>query len=145
MVACLGVSGIASLITLPEIGGWYHGLVRPVIAPPDGVFGPVWTTLYLLMAVAAWRAWATDAFRWRSWCIELFALQLMLNFAWSYLFFGFHMLGAALLDLAALVLAVYATTRAFGQRDPWAGLLMVPYLAWVAFALALNAAFWWLN
>lgn len=145
LLLCQASGGIAALITVPAVNGWYRTLVQPAITPPDGVFAPVWTLLYLAMAVAAWRAWTREGFRWDSRALRLFGFQLLLNFAWSFLFFGAHWIGAATLEIAALWLAVAATTRCFLALDRTAGLLMLPYLAWVSFAALLCAGFWVLN
>jgi translocator protein len=142
---CLLVAGTAGLITMPEVKGWYQGLVHPSISPPDSVFGPVWTTLYIMMAVAAWRAWGADEYRWHSNTIRLFIAQLALNFGWSFIFFGLHFMGAAMIEIMVLELVVLATTVVFFKRDPVAGLLMVPYVIWVGFASVLNFGFWALN
>ena len=145
IVLCLGVAGIASMVTIPAIQGWYKDLVRPSFTPPDGVFGPVWTVLYVMMALAAWRAWGRDQYKWDSPCIRLFLTQLALNFAWSFMFFKFHLIGAAAIEIVILEIAIIVTTVAFLMRDRIAGMLMVPYVLWVAFASALNIAFWRLN
>jgi benzodiazapine receptor len=140
LLATLGVGALASLITAPAIPTWYAGLSHPAIAPPNWVFAPVWTTLYVLMAVAAWRVWKQTGLR----SIEMTAcaVQLALNFAWCAIFFGLHRIGAALIEIAGLDLAVLATTILFFRRDRLAGLLFAPYLAWVLFATLLTCAFW---
>ncbi|HET6432491.1 TspO/MBR family protein [Dyella sp.] len=123
-------------------GDWYAALAKPSFNPPNSVFAPVWSVLYLLMAVAAWRAWrkrGVDA------AIGLWLAQLVLNGAWSWLFFGRHLLAAALVDILALLVLIVLTAAAFFRRDRAAGCLMVPYIAWVAFASVLNAALWHLN
>jgi len=142
---CLAVAGIAGAITVPEVAGWYQILVHPFIAPPDYVFGPVWTVLYILMALAAWRAWGRDAYLWQSTAIQLFLFQLALNFAWSFIFFRYHQMGAAFVEILLLELAILVTLRAFLKRDLMAGILMIPYAAWVGFASWLNFEFWRLN
>ena len=143
LLVTLGVGAAASLFTTPQIPTWYAGLNHPAIAPPDWVFAPVWTTLYIVMAVAAWRVWRMTGLR--STEMAAFAVQLALNFAWSVIFFGLHQIGAALTLIAALSLAILATAILFFRRDPLAGLLFSPYLAWVLFATALTHAFWRLN
>jgi len=143
LVATLGVGALASLFTAPQIPTWYAGLNRPAIAPPDWVFAPVWTTLYILMAVAAWRVWKRTGTK--SPEMTAFALQLGLNFAWCAIFFGLHGIGAALIEIAALDVAILITTILFFRRDRLAGLLFLPILAWTGFATVLNYAFWKLN
>jgi tryptophan-rich sensory protein len=98
-----------------------------------------------MMALAAWRAWGRDQYQWDSSCIRLFLIQLALNFAWSFLFFKFHLISVAAIEIVVLEITIIVTTVAFLMRDRIAGLLMVPYVLWVAFASALNIAFWRLN
>jgi len=145
---CLGASfaaaGLGSLFTRPAIEGWYAGLAKPWWTPPNGTFGPVWTALFAMMAVAAWLVWRRRAPGGRG-ALGLFAVQLMLNVVWSALFFGLRMPGAAFAHIVVLWLAIAATALAFRRVSPAAGLLLVPYLAWVGFAAALNFALWRLN
>jgi benzodiazapine receptor len=123
--------------------GWYERLAKPDWTPPDAAFPVVWTLLYLAMAVAAWRAWKrTD---WRNPALTLFWLQLAVNFAWSFLFFGWHRIGLALADAALLLTLVGATAALFWRIDRLAGALMLPYLVWTGYAVALNWAVWRLN
>ena len=138
LVLCLSVSGLGGWVTIPNIPVWYHGLNRPSLAPPDWVFGPVWTTLYIMMAVAAWRAWSRRA-------LAAFAVQLTLNLIWSFVFFGAHWIGASVIEILALWVAILVTAREFWLRDRLAGMLMVPYIAWVSFATYLDISFWRLN
>lgn len=142
---CLGAAALGGIATGPAIDGWYRTLEKPPWRPPNWVFGPVWTVLYLLMAVAAWLVWRSA--RWRSAAIPLglFAVQLILNVAWSWIFFRLQLPGWALLELVILWLAIAMTTWAFFRRSSTAGWLMVPYLAWVSFAGALNFEIWRLN
>jgi len=142
---CFAVAGIGGRWTAGEITGWYRTLARPAIAPPDWVFGPVWTLLYGLMAFAAWRIWLAPPSPGRSWALGLFLVQLALNLAWTWIFFIKHAIGAALVEVVILWAAIGATTMAFSRVEVGAGWLMAPYLAWVTFASVLNAAFWRLN
>jgi len=143
LLATLGVGAVSSLFTTPQISTWYAGLDHPSIAPPNWVFAPVWTTLYILMAFAAWRVWKVTGLR--SIAMAAFAAQLALNFAWSAIFFGLHEIGGALAEIVALDLAILVTTILFFRHDWLAGLLMLPYLAWTLFATFLTYAFWGLN
>jgi translocator protein len=143
LIATLGVGASASLFTAPQIPTWYASLVHPAIAPPNWVFAPVWTTLYILMAVAAWRVWKRTGLK--SPEMTAFAVQLALNFGWSAIFFAFHRIGAALVEIAVLDLAILATAILFFRRDRLAGLILLPYLAWTGFATVLTHAFWTLN
>ncbi len=143
LLATLGVGAVASLFTTPEIPTWYAALSRPGFTPPNWVFAPVWTALYVLMAFAGWRVWRKTGLR--SPEMAAFGLQLALNFAWSVLFFGLHQIGAALIEIALLDVTIAATLILFFRRDRWAGLLFLPYLAWTLFATGLTHAFWKLN
>jgi tryptophan-rich sensory protein len=125
---------------LPDV--WYATLQKPSFNPPNWVFPPAWSVLYVLMAIAAWRVWKRDGL---SAAIVLWAVQLLFNAAWMWLFFGLHRPGLALADIVTLLVLIVATTGAFWRRDRWAGGLLVPYIAWVAFAAALNLALWQLN
>jgi len=131
-------------VTAGSVSSWYPTLAKPLFNPPDWVFAPVWTTLYALMALAAWRVWRkTGALKRRA--LALYGVQLALNLLWSILFFGLHWIGAALMEIALLLGTIAATGLAFRRIDRLAGLCFAPYAAWVAFALVLNAAIWRLN
>ena len=142
---CFTVAGISGRFTAAEIPGWYRTLIRPSIAPPNWVFAPVWSLLYALMAVAAWQIGQSAPSPLRTWALALFLLQLALNFAWSWIFFHEHALGAALVEVTLLWAAIGTTTLVFARISPFAAGLMLPYWAWVSFATLLNAAFWKLN
>jgi tryptophan-rich sensory protein len=139
---CLLVGLIGGLATAPAIPTWYAGLAKPSFNPPAWIFGPVWTALYILMAVATWLVWRCGNART---ALRLFAAQLLLNALWSPLFFGLKRIDLALLDIVLLLAAILATSIAFGRRSRLAALLFVPYLAWVAFATVLNFTLWRLN
>lgn len=143
LVATLGVGAAASLFTAPAIPTWYASLNRPAFTPPDWVFAPVWTALYILMAFAAWRVWKKTGLR--SPEMAAFAVQLALNFLWSVLFFALHRIGAALLEIVVLDVAILATLVLFFRRDRLAGFLLLPVLAWVLFATVLTRALGQLN
>ncbi len=145
IVVCLGVGGLGAAVTTPEINGWYRTVVKPAWNPPDSVFGPVWTTLYLMMAIATWLVWKPAGLRAAAVPLTLFAVQLVLNSAWSWIFFGLHEVGWAFVELVTLWLAITATLVAFIRRSRVAGWLLVPYLAWVSFACVLNYTIWRLN
>jgi tryptophan-rich sensory protein len=142
---CFAVAGVSGSLTASEIPGWYRTLVRPAIAPPNWIFGPVWTLLYAMMAVAAWQVWQAAPSGLRTVGLMLFLVQLGLNFAWSLIFFRYHAIGAALAEVIVLWIAIGATTLVFSRVAPSAAWMMAPYWAWVSFASVLNAAFWWLN
>ncbi len=142
---CLVAAGLGAWATTPEIDGWYRTLRKPEWNPPNAVFGPVWTTLYIMMAVAAWLVWRQQGFSAARRPLGLFALQLALNVAWSWIFFGSHQVGLAALEVVVLWLAIAATIVSFLRRSRPAGWLLVPYLAWVSFATVLNWTIWSLN
>ena len=144
IILTLTVSAVGARVTLPEIAGWYAQLAKPSFTPPNWVFGPVWTTLYVLMAIAAWLVWRTRVPA-RIPALSAWGAQLALNLAWSLLFFGAHRIGLALIDIVLLLLAIVATMAFFARRSRVAAVLLVPYLAWVAYAAALNFAVWRLN
>ena len=129
-----------------QAGDFYQQLARPGWAPPADVFGPVWTALYAMMAVAAWLVWRTaGSFGAARVALTLYVVQLALNALWSWLFFGWHMGGAALADLVLLWVLIGATVVSFWRIRPLAGALLLPYWAWVTFAGFLNYATWQLN
>jgi len=142
---CFAVAGVSAQWTSSEIPGWYRTLVRPAIAPPNWVFAPVWTLLYALMAIAVWLVGQSAPSPLRTWALVLFLVQLGLNFAWSWIFFHNHALGAALVEVGFLWGAIAATTLLFARVVPVTAWMMAPYLAWVTFAAILNGAYWRLN
>jgi len=139
--ACFGAAAIGAAFS-PD--AWFRGLIKPWFQPPNTWFGPVWTLLYTLMAIAFWRVLISRKPE-RPRAIGLFLLQLALNAAWSPAFFGAHAIGGALLIMVLLVPSVAATIWLFWRIERVAAWLLVPYLAWLLFALALNAAIWQLN
>lgn len=149
----LSAGAVGSLFTASSVGGWYALLVRPAIAPPNWVFGPVWTTLYLLMGLAAFLVWRTHPMALqkggmltrRRIALGAFVVQLALNAGWSVVFFGLYDPGAALTEIAGLWLAILATMLAFATISRPAAWLLAPYLLWVSFAAYLNLAIWLLN
>ncbi|MCG6920384.1 MAG: tryptophan-rich sensory protein [Acidobacteria bacterium] len=139
---CFGVSILGGMVAAPAIRGWYAPLAKPAWTPPGWVFGPVWTILYPLMAVAGWTVWREGRSRI---AVLLFLLQLALNAAWPWLFFGCRRPDWAFFDIVALTIVIVATIVAFYRVRRRAAFLLVPYLAWVVFAGALNFAVWQLN
>lgn len=144
IVECVGFLG--SIFTMPAIGSWYSTLIRPSFAPPNWVFGPVWTTLFAMMGVSACMVWQQRKRRSdvRS-ALGVFGVQLVLNLLWSVIFFGLHLPGAAFVEILALWFAIGATIVAFARISRPAAWLLVPYLLWVSFAALLNYAFWVAN
>ena len=145
VLVCFAVAGIGSTTTMPSIADWYAGLRKPAWTPPSWLFGPVWTVLYLSMAVAAWLVWRRFGFSGAAVPLAVFGLQLGLNLAWSLIFFGWNNIGLALVDIVLLWLAIVATIFSFRHVSVLAGWLLVPYLIWVTFAAALNFSIWSMN
>ena len=139
-IVLVGIAASFGAVFQP--GEWYAALRRPPLTPPNWIFGPVWTLLYVGIAVAAWLVWRAGADR-RA--LALWSAQLLLNALWSWLFFGLHQPALALLDILCLIGLVVATLLAFLRHSRSAGLLLAPYTAWLAFAAYLNAGFWLLN
>ncbi len=128
-----------------DAAAFYQQLARPVWAPPAAAFAPVWSALYLAMTVAAWLVWRQSGLGGARWALGLFVMQLMVNGLWSWLFFVWRQGALALLDAGALWVLIVATAVAFWRVRRLAGVLMLPYLAWVTFAVALTLASWQLN
>lgn len=129
----------AAPAALWPVDRWYFGLAKPTWNPPNWVFGPVWTLLYAMIGVAAWRAWRARA------PMTPWAVQWVLNVAWTGIFFGAHAMGWAFVEICALWAAIAWAMATAARHDRPAAALLVPYLAWVSFAAALNCSIWWLN
>ncbi len=140
LAGCLLVGALAGLSTVDGVRTWYRGVAKPSWTPPDGVFGPVWTGLYLAMGFAAWRVWRRGSSPSRSRALTLFGVQLAINAAWSPIFFAFHQPGIALVVIVALDVSLAATISAFRRVDRLSAVVLAPYLLWCLFATALNAA-----
>jgi len=145
LAVCFAAAAAASPVTRSATASWYHEIRRPSWTPPDRVFAPVWTALYAMMAVAAWTVYCRGGFRTQRLGLTLFITQLVLNAAWSFIFFGLRLFGVALVELVLLWCAILATMLVFWRRSTLAGWLMLPYLVWVTYASTLNFAIWWLN
>ena len=143
MAICLAVGGTAGYFTVGGVREWFPTLVKPSFNPPNWIFAPVWTALYIMMGVAAWLVWRQGGDI--ALALWLFFIQLAFNFLWSFLFFNLHRPDLALVDIGLLWISIAATLYTFWQVDIRAGLLLVPYLAWVSFASLLNASIWRLN
>ena len=126
-------------------GAWYAALTKPAWTPPSSVFAPVWTVLYVLMAVAAWLVWRRAGFIDARVALSLFIAQLALNALWSHLFFGVHRADLAFLEIVMLWAVILCVVVLFWRKVSIAGVLMLPYLAWVGFASCLNFALWQMN
>lgn len=140
ILVILGVGTMIGFVTMP--GEWYAALNKPWFMPPNWLFGPVWSVLYVMIAIAGWRCWLRDR------CglvMKLWVIQMLLNFAWSPLFFGIRQPALALVVVVALVFAVFAFIAATWKRDPISAVLFMPYAAWTSFATLLNASIVVLN
>lgn len=142
---CFTAAGLGAAATSQTVGGWYQTLAKPTWNPPDWLFGPVWTVLYLMMAVAAWVVWRRDGWISSRVAMMCFGIQLALNVLWSFLFFRMQRPGLAFAEILALWLAIAATVWAFRKKSRIAAFLLWPYLAWTSFAVILNFAIWRLN
>ena len=143
----VAASLIGSAVTVPQIPGWYAGLAKPPFNPPNWLFAPVWTTLFALMALAAFRTLRRPVdMPGRAQTLLAYHVQLALNMLWSCVFFGLNSPAGGLVVIASLLAAMIWTMRCFAElSDRLSVALFVPYLAWVAFASLLNASIWWLN
>ncbi len=126
-------------------GEWYEGLAKPSWRPPNWLFGPAWAVLFTTIAISAWMIWRKSGEADVTLAFVIFAVQLLLNAAWSWIYFGLRRIDLALIEIALLWVSILATILAFYQIDPNAGLLLVPYLGWVSFASVLNFSTWRLN
>ncbi|MDI1316166.1 TspO/MBR family protein [Flavobacterium sp.] len=146
VVGCAGVGYLSGMVTRESITTWYPTLVKPVFNPPNWIFAPVWTSLYIMMGIAAGLIWTSGSDKKIiQKALGFFAIQLGLNALWSYLFFGLHNPLLALIEIVLLWLMIYETYSQFKRINKIAGYLLIPYLAWVSFATLLNASIWWLN
>jgi len=146
VVLCFLAGALGSVYTYPSIPTWYAALNKPYFNPPNFLFGPVWTLLYLLMGISAAIVWSkSDKNKSVDTAINIFMLQLGLNTLWSIIFFGYHRLFFALVEIILLWLAILWCTIAFFKISKPAGWMMIPYILWVSFAAVLTASVWLLN
>ena len=147
LMTCLVVGYLSGMITKDSITTWYPTLVKPSFNPPNWIFAPVWTILYIMMGVAGgmvWNRMEQDAEIVKK-AFMFFIIQLALNAIWSLLFFYLHNPFLSLIEIVLLWLLIFETYTQFKKIDKVAGMLLVPYLAWVSFAMVLNGSIWWLN
>lgn len=144
VMICLAVGALGSIPTASGVRDWYPTLRKPAGTPPSWVFGPVWTTLYLLMAVSAWLIWRQYGWDART-ALLVFFTQLALNLLWSFIFFGARQLGFAFVEIVILWIAILFNVLLFYRLNPLAGVLLLPYLLWVSYASYLNFGTWRLN
>ncbi len=147
VVTCLAIGYFSGMVTRSSIATWYPTLIKPGFNPPNWIFAPVWSMLYVMMGVAAGLVWnriesEKEAVKK---ALLFFAIQLALNALWSFLFFGLMNPMLAGLEIIILWLMIYETYLQFAKINKIAGYLLLPYLAWVSFATVLNASIWWLN
>ena len=147
VATCLVVGYLSGVVTRESITTWYPTLIKPIFNPPNRIFAPVWTMLNIMMGLAGGMIWnriETDETNVKK-AFKFFMYQLGLNALWSYLFFGLHNPLLALIEIVLLWLVIFETYNQFKKIDKVAGMLFIPYLAWVSFATVLNASIWWLN
>ena len=142
---CFTAAGIGGAATTSNLADWYAGLNKPSWNPPNWIFGPVWSTLYLMMSISVWLVWRRSGFQNAKSALIWFGIQLVLNTLWSVLFFGLHQPGWAIFEIIALWLAIAITIGLFWKHSKLAATLLVPYLLWVSFASWLNFTIWSLN
>ena len=141
----LSAGAVAGMFTSQAVPTWYASLNRPSFNPPNWVFGPVWTSLYILLGISFFLVWKEEASKERNLAIKVFSIQMLLNFAWSFLFFYFSLIGAALIEIILLWISIVAMIYLFYKIKPFAAYLNIPYLLWVSFATILNAGYYFLN
>ena len=140
------VGAIAGFFTSTSVNGWFTTIHKPSFNPPDWIFAPVWTTLYILMGIAFYLVWKSNTeHKVKKVAIIFYSIQLVLNFLWSFIFFGYHQPGWALADIILLLAMILLTTLWFERISVAAAWLMVPYICWVSFATVLNYYIWKLN
>lgn len=146
LLITLTIGFVASLFTRPEIATWYSTLIKPSFNPPSWLFAPVWTSLYILIAIAAYLVWQQrdDSTNYKT-TRAVYFIQLFLNFSWSIVFFGLHAIGGALLVIIIMWIMIVLNIRWFGKFSKTAGWLLFPYFLWVSFATLLNASIYFLN
>ncbi len=145
LVLPLALGSLAGLFTADAIPGWYETLNRPFFNPPNWVFGPVWTLLYLMMGFSFYLVWRQQPSKARSLAILAFLVQMALNFGWSFIFFYYNLIGLALIEIVGLWISIAMMMLLFFRIKPMAAYINIPYLLWVTFATILNAGYYLLN
>lgn len=144
-ILCFAVAAAGSAVTIPSITTWYTTLTKPFFTPPNAIFGPVWTLLYLLMAISLAIVWNKPQKKQTKKALQLFFIQLTLNFLWSFVFFGMHQIFTGLIVIVLLWAAIFQTITYFFPIAKKAAYLLIPYILWVSFAAMLNLALAVLN
>jgi tryptophan-rich sensory protein len=139
------IGGISGFATATSITDWYVGINKPSFNPPNYLFGPVWTTLYILMGISFFMILQSPANELRKKAIAIFCIQLFLNFCWSFIFFKFQSLGLAFIEIIFMWLSIVTMIIVFFEINKKAALIQIPYLLWVSFASVLNGSIWFLN
>lgn len=142
---CLVAEFIGSMLTFISVNDWYQTLTKPTWTPPNWLFGPVWTTLYILMGISAWLVWNQGGFQQNKTALSIFFIQLFFNVIWSGLFFGLQQLTMAFIDIVLLWILILTMIITFYKSHKIAGLINILYLLWVSYAGALNFQIWRLN
>lgn len=146
IISVMAVGFLSGYATSGNVNGWFATANRPWFAPPNYLFGPVWTCLYLMMGIALWLVWKQPAATpFRNTALILFVVQLVFNFFWSFIFFEWQQLGWALVEIVVLWVLILCTILLFARVNKTAAWLLVPYISWVSFATVLNHGFWRLN
>jgi tryptophan-rich sensory protein len=145
LVATFAAGAIGSSVTIESVRTWYPTIAKPAWNPPDWIFAPVWTTLYVVMATAAWRVWRKAEPAAARRLLVIYGVHLVLNALWSVVFFAFHRPDLALVEILVLWSLLVTLLIRFWRADRLAGVLWSPYVAWVTFATGLNATIWYLN
>lgn len=143
IIICELAGVVGSIFTAPAIGTWFKTLAKPIFAPPNWVFGPVWSMLFFLMGISLYLVWSKKGNKEQT--LQFFAIQLFLNIAWSFLFFGLHSPYLAFIEIIFLWIAIFFTIIKFYKIHKISAYLLVPYILWVSFAAALNYSLWILN
>lgn len=146
LIIPLAIGAIGGLLTMESVKTWYTTLNKPSFNPPNQIFGPVWSTLYVLMGISSYLVWKErKSFTGYKWAVGLYFLQLILNLMWSFLFFYQHQIGFALIEIIILLITIIATAVIFYRVNKAAGLLFIPYILWVSFASYLTYSIFILN
>lgn len=145
ILVCEGAGIIGSIFTIASITSWYATLIKPPFNPPNWIFGPVWTILYLFMGISLYLVWLSKKSAAKKEALQIFFAQLILNSLWSIIFFGMHYLVGGLIIIIGMWILIYLTIKKFAKFNKTASYLLYPYLAWVSFAAILNLAIVFLN
>jgi len=145
LIICQGAGCLGAIFTTPEIAGWYAQLVKPTFTPPNWLFSPVWILLFTMMAVSLFIMWSSRAETGKLAAFVIFATQLLLNVAWTAVFFGWHMILGGFLVIVVLLVTIALNIYLFKLVNPLAAWLLIPYFCWVTYASVLNFSLWRLN